>query len=104
MKEAFEGADVVYPKSWLSLDFIPPKVKAPDFEGLTQLFGKNKHWICDQGKIDVAKKKVIYMHCLPADRGYEVTDEVIDGPHSVVFDEAENRLHTQKAIMAMTMG
>jgi N-acetylornithine carbamoyltransferase len=51
----------------------------------------------------LAKPGSIYMHCLPADRGYEVTDEVIDGPQSVVYDEAENRLHTAKAIMALTM-
>ena len=46
---------------------------------------------------------LIYMHPLPADRGREVTDEVIDGPRSVVYDEAENRLHVQKALMALTM-
>ncbi|HOC81283.1 MAG TPA: ornithine carbamoyltransferase, partial [Bacilli bacterium] len=46
----------------------------------------------------------IYMHPLPADRNIEVTDEVIDGAHSVVFDEAENRLHVQKAVLALTMG
>jgi len=104
MKAAFEGADVVYPKSWLSLNYIPPKASKPDFDGMKELFEKNRDWICDSEKLEVAKRDVIYMHCLPADRGYEVTDEVIDGPHSVVFDQAENRLHVQKAIMSMIMG
>jgi N-acetylornithine carbamoyltransferase len=53
--------------------------------------------------MQLAKPEAIYMHCLPADRGGEVTDAVIDGAQSVVYDEAENRLHTAKAIMALTM-
>jgi N-acetylornithine carbamoyltransferase len=51
----------------------------------------------------VASPDSIYMHCMPIDRGIEVTDEVVDGPHSVIYDEAENRLHVQKALMALTM-
>lgn len=52
----------------------------------------------------MAKPDAVFLHCLPAYRGYEVTEEIIDGPNSVVFDEAENRLHVQKAIMVMLMG
>jgi ornithine carbamoyltransferase len=98
MEEAFEGADVVYPKSWGRLDAFE--------EGSTALAESAEHrkWICDANKIALASPDVLYMHCLPADRGREVTDEVIDGPHSVVFDEAENRMHTGKALCALTMG
>lgn len=97
MEAAFENADIVYPKSWGCLELF----KQPE-ESL-QLAAQYKHWICDEEKMTLTKPDSIYMHCLPADRGYEVTDEVIDGPHSVVYDEAENRLHTAKAIMALTM-
>lgn len=97
MEAAFENADIVYPKSWGCLELF----KQPE-ESL-KLAAKYKHWICDEAKMKLTRPDSIYMHCLPADRGYEVTDEVIDGPHSVVYDEAENRLHTAKAIMALTM-
>jgi ornithine carbamoyltransferase len=98
MDEAFEQADVVYPKSWGRLDAFG--------EGSTALQESiaYEEWICDERRIGLASPDVLYMHCLPADRGREVTDGVIDGPHSVVWDEAENRMHTAKALMALTMG
>ncbi len=103
MEDAFKDADVVYPKAWTSKHFIPPIAEAPMMEKTQELFDANKSWICDAAKMKLAKPDAKYMHCLPCDRGFEVTDEVIDGPNSVVFDEAENRLHVQKAIMALTM-
>jgi N-acetylornithine carbamoyltransferase len=104
MEGAFEGADVVYPKSWGSLRFMPPNVPNVDEAGMLKLLNKYKSWITTNEKLELCAKDVIYMHCLPADRGMEVTDEVIDGPHSVVFDEAENRLHAQNSIMSLVMG
>lgn len=98
MDAAFEGADIVYPKSW----GVEELFSRPE-EALA-ISARYKDWIADERRMKLANKHAIYMHCLPADRGYEVTDEVIDGPQSVVYDEAENRLHTGKAIMALTMG
>jgi ornithine carbamoyltransferase len=97
MDAAFEDADIVYPKSWgIESLFHNPQ------EAL-EISKEYKQWICDEKKMKLARKDAIYMHCLPADRGYEVTDAVIDGPRSRVFPEAENRLHTCKSIMALTM-
>ncbi|MBI4926815.1 MAG: ornithine carbamoyltransferase [Anaerolineae bacterium] len=98
MDEAFKDADVVYPKSW------GPLVTTTAKEDGKALIEKYRSWITDQRRMNLAKDDAIYMHCLPADRNLEVTDEVIDGPNSVVYDEAENRLHAQKAVMALTMG
>ena len=103
MDEAFKGADVVYPKSWTSAQYIPPNTSEPQLEKIQKLFDQHKDWKCTKDKLKLCKKDTIYMHCLPADRGFEVTDDVIDGPQSVVFDEAENRLHVQKAIMSLLM-
>lgn len=96
-EDAFENADVVIPKSWGPLVTTQNKQ-----EGL-RLIEKYPTWRCDAQHMKLGKKHMIYMHPLPADRGREVTDEVIDGPQSVVYDEAENRLHVQKALMALTM-
>ena len=103
MKEAFKDADIVYPKAWTSKHFIPPEVEKPMLEKTQELFDKNKHWKTTKEMMGLAKEDAIYMHCLPADRGFEVDDDVMDGPQSVIFDEAENRLHAQKAIMALLM-
>ena len=97
MDAAFKDADIVYPKSW------GPLVTDTSKEGGKALIEKYRSWITDQRRMNLAKDDCIYMHCLPADRNLEVTDEVIDGPNSVVYDEAENRLHAQKAVMALTM-
>jgi len=93
----FKGADVVYPKSWGCM------LTTENMEESAEIGKKYMDWICDEERMGLAKKDAIYMHCLPADRNIEVTDGVIDGPNSVVYDEAENRLHVQKAVMALTM-
>jgi ornithine carbamoyltransferase len=97
MEDALRGADIVYAKSWgiESLFHNPGEA--------LEISKKYKNWITDEAKWKLTNKDAIYMHCLPADRGYEVTDAVIDGPQSRVFPEAENRLHTCKSIMALTM-
>lgn len=97
MEEAFADADIVYPKSW----GVEALFSKPD-EAM-RVAQQYKHWICDEAMMARAKDSAIYMHCLPADRGCEVTDAVIDGPQSRVYPEAENRLHTAKALMALTM-
>jgi N-acetylornithine carbamoyltransferase len=103
MDEAFEGAHVVYPKAWTCRDYMPPWNDKPELEKSQELFDKNKHWICDDDKMKIAGPKSLYMHCLPCDRGFEVSNSVVDGPQSIVWDQAENRLHGQKAVMALTM-
>lgn len=92
--EAIKNADVVYTDTWCSMGQDAEKevrIKAfGDYQVNKELFSH-------------AKDDAIFLHCLPAYRGYEVTADVIDGPNSVIFDEAENRLHAQKAVMQILM-
>ncbi|NIS81659.1 MAG: ornithine carbamoyltransferase [Anaerolineales bacterium] len=97
MERGLKDADIVYAKSW------GPLCTTSDAEEGKRIQDQYKDWITDESKMGLAKDDAIYMHPLPADRNIEVTDEVIDGRNSVVFDEAENRMHAQKAVMALTM-
>ncbi|MCB9436147.1 MAG: ornithine carbamoyltransferase [Anaerolineales bacterium] len=93
----FKDADVVYPKSWGAM------LTTSDNTESANIGKQYTDWITDSRRMGMAHEDAVYMHCLPADRNIEVTDEVIDGPQSIVYDEAENRLHVQKAVMALTM-
>jgi N-acetylornithine carbamoyltransferase len=104
MDEAFHNADVIQAKSWTSRALLPPITPQVEKAQLQALAEANRHWICDSRRMSLARKNAIYLHCLPCNRDYEVTREVIDGPQSAVYDEAENRLHVQKAIMSLLMG
>lgn len=94
-KKTIKNADVVMTDTWVSMgeekeENIRNKIFKP-FQVNSKL-------------VKLAKKDYLFMHCLPAHRGYEVTKEVIDGKHSIVFDEAENRLHVQKAVLLYLLG
>jgi len=93
--EAAEGADVVYTDTWFSMGVEGEKEKRMPifmpYQVNDEVFSK-------------ANTDAIFMHCLPAYRGFEVTESIIDGSHSVVFDQAENRLHAQKAVLVKLMG
>ncbi|MEA2326836.1 MAG: ornithine carbamoyltransferase, partial [Thermoanaerobaculia bacterium] len=92
--EAVRDADVVETDVWASMgQEAEAQKRQKDFEG----------WMVDARVMSLAKKDAIFMHCLPAHRGEEVAGEVIDSPQSVIYDEAENRLHVQKAIMYVLM-
>ena len=88
--EAVAGADVLYTDVWASMG---QEEEANERTLVLQ------NYRLDRDAVELAAEDAIVLHCLPAHRGQEITDEVIDGPHSVVWDQAENRLHTQKALL-----
>jgi ornithine carbamoyltransferase len=89
------GADVLYTDVWASMG------QESEAEDRGLVFAGYQ---LDQRKVELAMQDVTVLHCLPAHRGHEITDEVIDGPHSAVWDQAENRLHTQKALLLRLLG
>jgi ornithine carbamoyltransferase len=92
---AVKGADVIYTDVWISAGQEEQATRRrKDFHGFQ----------VDGAMVAEAAEDVIVMHCLPAHRGEEITDEVLDGPHSVVLDQAENRLHTQRALLSLMLG
>jgi len=94
-EEAVQNADVIYTDVWASMG---QEKEAAKRKKIFKAFQVNEKLV------SLARPDVKVMHCLPAHRGDEITDGVIDGPHSIVFDEAENRLHIQKAILVTVMG
>ncbi|HDI82298.1 MAG TPA: ornithine carbamoyltransferase [candidate division WOR-3 bacterium] len=105
MREAVKDADIIIPKNWGGFAYFDTWEDSEEqWEMMKNNLKKHKDWRCDINMLKLAKKHVKIMHALPADRGNEVTDEVIDGEWSIVYDEAENRLHTGKAVLALTMG
>jgi len=93
--EAVKKADVIYTDVWVSMGMEKER------EERLKVF---KPYQVNERLIGKANKDILVMHCLPAHRGEEITDEVLDGPNSIVFDQAENRLHVQKAILEFLMG
>lgn len=93
-QEAVRDADVVVTDTWVSMGDDDTLARRQSFISLQ----------VNAALMALAKENAIFMHCLPAHRGEEVTDEVMDGPQSVIFDEAENRLHAQKAILLTCLG
>jgi ornithine carbamoyltransferase len=89
-KDAVRGADVVVTDTWVSMGDGDYEARLAAFDSYT----------VDDALMDLADPDAVFLHCLPAHRGEEVTDAVIDGPRSLVWDEAENRIHAQKAVLA----
>lgn len=98
MDAAIQGADIVYPRSWAPYDLLHRPEEA------SALAAPFTRWILDEDRFAKASPDAVFMHCLPARRGEEVTDGVIDGDRSLIYEQAENRLAMTKALLLATMG
>jgi ornithine carbamoyltransferase len=104
MDEAIKGVDIIIPKNWGGFAHFDPFADSEEtWNQMRANLQQNREWILDRRRYSLAPQALI-MHALPADRNNEVTDEVLDGPNSIIYDEAENRLHTAKGLLTLLMG
>jgi len=104
-ERAIENADIVIPKNWGGFGYFGNEYKDNEVTSkiMKDNLEKHKDWICDKKLFSLAKKDAKIMHALPADRGNEITNEVLDSPNSIIYDEAENRLHTARGLLKLLM-
>ncbi len=100
-EEGYDDVDVVYSRNWMSPNAYRDNMLQKQDE--IEMAMGHEEWICDESKMKYTNN-ALYTHPMPIDRGAEVTDEIASGERSIIYDVAENRLHVQKAVMALTMG
>jgi ornithine carbamoyltransferase len=104
LESAIEGANVVFPRNWASNELLSVGASKFGKERELELHERYRNWTLNQRLLDRMDKKAIVTHVLPVLRGEEATDEVLDGPHSVIYPQAENGMYTKMAVLALTMG
>jgi ornithine carbamoyltransferase len=105
MDEAIQDADIIFPKNWGGFAHFDPFEDTEETrDAMKANLDKYRDWILDSRRFSLAKRDAKIMHALPADRNNEVTDEVLDSPNSIIYDEAENRLHTAKGLLTLLVG
>lgn len=103
-RSALEGAHVVFPRNWGSSALLEVGASSFDLKKEVSLHEEHRDWTLTERLVDLMDERSIVTHVLPVFRGEEATDEVMDGPHSVIYDQAENGLYTKMAVLALTMG
>jgi ornithine carbamoyltransferase len=102
-KSALKGAHAVFPRNWASAKLLDEGASKFGVENEVSLHNKYKDWVLTPELVDLMDKNAIVTHVLPVFRGEEATDEVMDGPHSVIYEQAENGLYTKMAVLALTL-
>jgi ornithine carbamoyltransferase len=104
LKSAIEGAHAVFPRNWASSELLQVGASKFGKEREMELHEKYRNWTFNQDLLDRMDRKAVVTHVLPVLRGEEATDDVMDGPHSVIYPQAENGMYTKMAVLAVTMG